>query len=59
MTDAARAPADLLIERAAMVATVDDDRREIAGGWVAIRDGVIDAVGGAGAEPPAAVEGAL
>jgi cytosine/adenosine deaminase-related metal-dependent hydrolase len=45
--------ADLLISGARLVATVDDARREIAGGWVAIRDGVIQAVGGPGAEPPA------
>jgi cytosine/adenosine deaminase-related metal-dependent hydrolase len=46
-------PADLLVERAALVATVDDDRREIRGGWVAIHDGVIIAVGAPGLEPPA------
>ena len=46
-------PVDLLIERAVSVVTVDDQRRELAGGWVAIRDGVIDAVGAPGAEPPA------
>lgn len=49
----AREPVDLLIERAALVATVDDARRELRGGWVAIRDGVIDAVGAAGSEPSA------
>ena len=37
--------ADLLIRRAALVATVDDDRRELAGGWVAITDGLISGVG--------------
>jgi len=42
-------PCDLLIAGATLVATVDDARREIAGGWVAIRDGVIEAVGTAGA----------
>ena len=36
---------DLLIHNARMVATVDPDRREIAGGWVAITDGLISAVG--------------
>ena len=46
-------PVDLLIERAVSVVTVDDQRRELAGGWVAIRDGVIESVGAAGAEPPA------
>ena len=38
--------ADLLIHGAALVATVDDDRRELAGGWVAITDGLISGVGG-------------
>ena len=37
---------DLLIKNAALVATVDDDRRELAGGWVAITDGLISGVGG-------------
>ena len=37
--------ADLLIHGAALVATVDDDRRELAGGWVAITDGLISGVG--------------
>ncbi len=46
-------PADLLVAGARLVATVDDDRREIAGGWVAITDGLVSAVGGPGAEPPA------
>jgi cytosine/adenosine deaminase-related metal-dependent hydrolase len=36
---------DLLIHNARMIATVDPDRREIAGGWVAITDGLISAVG--------------
>lgn len=36
---------DLLIHNARMVATVDPSRREIAGGWVAITDGLISAVG--------------
>jgi cytosine/adenosine deaminase-related metal-dependent hydrolase len=48
-----RAPVDLLVERATMVATVDDARREILGGWVAVSDGVVAAVGSPGAEPPA------
>ncbi len=38
-------PADLLIHDADMVATVDDLRRELPGGWVAIRDGLVSAVG--------------
>ena len=31
---------DLLIRNAALVATVDSDRRELPGGWVAITDGL-------------------
>jgi cytosine/adenosine deaminase-related metal-dependent hydrolase len=46
-------PVDLLVRGATLVATVDDDRREIAGGWVAITDGLVSAVGGPGTEPPA------
>jgi cytosine/adenosine deaminase-related metal-dependent hydrolase len=46
--------ADLLLTDAELVATVDDDRREIAGGWVAVTDGVITALGGSGdPKPPA------
>ncbi len=37
---------DLLVRDATLVATVDDDRRELAGGWVAITDGIVQAVGG-------------
>lgn len=37
--------ADLLIENAELVATVDAQRRELRGGWVAITDGLISAVG--------------
>src|SRR3954466_5115952 len=45
--------ADLLITDAELVATVDDARREIAGGWVAVTGGAISGVGGpADAEPP-------
>ena len=35
------ARADLLITDAELVATVDDARREIAGGWVAVTDGAV------------------
>ena len=45
---------DLLITDAELVATVDDDRREIAGGWVAVTDGTISGLGGPGDEKPAA-----
>ena len=45
---------DLLVTGADMVATLDESRREIAGGWVAIAGGLIAAVGGPGEAPPAA-----
>ena len=57
MTDtsaSAAPPADLLVAGAALVATCDDDRRELDGGWVAITGGVITGVGAAGDEPAAA-----
>jgi cytosine/adenosine deaminase-related metal-dependent hydrolase len=47
------APADLLVAGATLVATLDDDRTEIAGGWVAVTDGVVVGVGPPGSEPPA------
>ncbi len=37
--------ADLLVFDAWLVATVDADRREIPGGWVAITDGFVTAIG--------------
>src|SRR6478736_6424183 len=40
-----REPADLVIAGARLVATMDDGRRELNGGWVAIRDGLVSAVG--------------
>ncbi len=42
--------ADLLIHNARLVATVDADRRELPGGWVAITDGLVSGVG-ASTEP--------
>jgi cytosine/adenosine deaminase-related metal-dependent hydrolase len=47
-------PVELLVAGADLVATVDDARLEIAGGWVAVRDGRITALGPPGHEPPAA-----
>ena len=38
-------PADLVVVNARSVATLDADRRELAGGWVAITDGLVEAVG--------------
>lgn len=46
--------ADLLVEGARLVATMDDDRRELAGGWVAVTDGLISAVGSSFDVPPPA-----
>lgn len=45
---------DLVIRNARCVATLDDARRELAGGWLAITDGLIEAVGDG--EAPAAAE---
>ncbi|MBX6388835.1 MAG: 8-oxoguanine deaminase [Frankia sp.] len=47
-------PADLLVAGAELVATVDAERRELPGGWVAITDGLVSALGAAGDEPPPA-----
>jgi cytosine/adenosine deaminase-related metal-dependent hydrolase len=47
---------DLLLRDAGMVATVDDQRRELPGGWVAISGGLISGVGPAGTEPSNAGE---
>src|SRR3984957_14402075 len=44
--------ADLLVRNAILVATVDDDRRELEGGWVAITDGLVESVGASEATPP-------
>jgi cytosine/adenosine deaminase-related metal-dependent hydrolase len=49
------APVDLVVIGARLVATVDDDRRELPGGWVAIRDGLVDAVGSSTDPVPPAV----
>ena len=46
--------ADLLIRNALLVATVDDQRRELPGGWVAITGNLVEAVGSSSDEPPAA-----
>ncbi len=43
---------DLVVRNARCVATLDADRRELSNGWVAITDGLIEAVGTG--EPPAA-----
>jgi len=46
--------ADLLVQGAILVATVDEERREIRGGWVAVSDGLVSAVGGPEEQPPEA-----
>ena len=45
---------DLLIVNAGLIATVDDERREIAGGWIACTDGLISAIGTSADPPPTA-----
>ena len=45
---------DLVVVNARCVATVDETRRELAGGWVAVTDGLISAVGDG--PPPAAAQ---
>lgn len=45
---------DLLVSGAEVVVTLDDERREIPGGWVGVTDGRVASVGPAGTEPPAA-----
>ena len=47
-------PVDLLFEDAWLVATMDDERRELAGGWVAIDNGYVVAVGSGSDPVPAA-----
>lgn len=54
---AAPEPVDLLVTGAELVATMDDDRRELAGGWVACRDGFVVAVGAGGDAPPPVAPG--
>ncbi len=44
--------ADLVVSGARLVATMDDERRELAGGWVAITGGLVSGLGD-GPPPPA------
>jgi cytosine/adenosine deaminase-related metal-dependent hydrolase len=56
MSDPVQAPGtvDLLVDGALLVATCDEQRRELPGGWVAIDGGLVVAVGaGDEAHPPA------
>jgi 8-oxoguanine deaminase len=48
--------ADLLLRNARLLVTMDGSRRELAGGWVAVTGGLVQAVGGSGDEPPPAAE---
>ena len=43
---------DLLVSGADLVVTMDDDRRELPGGWVACDGGFVTAVGDAAQAPP-------
>ena len=45
---------ELLVDGAELVATLDDEDREISGGWVAVDGGLVAAVGGPGDERPRA-----
>jgi cytosine/adenosine deaminase-related metal-dependent hydrolase len=45
---------DLVVRGARLVATLDANRRELAGGWVAITDGFVEAVGSSTDPVPAA-----
>jgi cytosine/adenosine deaminase-related metal-dependent hydrolase len=47
---------DLVISNARLVATVDVERRELAGGWVAITDGFVSAIGASTDPQPTATE---
>ncbi|MDQ3476910.1 MAG: 8-oxoguanine deaminase, partial [Actinomycetota bacterium] len=46
--------AHLVVSGAELVATVDAERREILGGWVAITDGVVSGIGGPADRQPEA-----
>jgi cytosine/adenosine deaminase-related metal-dependent hydrolase len=46
--------AELLVRGADLVATMDDERRELSGGWVAITGGFVEAVGSSIDAPPEA-----
>ncbi|MGA0147003.1 MAG: 8-oxoguanine deaminase [Ilumatobacteraceae bacterium] len=54
MSTAPPASADLVVHSARLLATMDDERRELTDGWVAITNGVVSAVGSG--LPPAARE---
>ena len=45
MVDYGQSMDDLLLTNSGLIATVDNDRRELVGGWLAISDGLITSVG--------------
>ncbi|MDQ1519726.1 MAG: 8-oxoguanine deaminase, partial [Actinomycetota bacterium] len=45
---------DLVVTGAALLATVDDQRREVPGGWVAIDHGLVHSIGAPADAPPPA-----
>jgi cytosine/adenosine deaminase-related metal-dependent hydrolase len=47
-------PVDVLVHDAELVATMDADRRELRGGWVAVTDGLVVGVGSSLDAPPTA-----
>lgn len=47
---------DLLVHNATLVATVDATRRELPGGWVAVKDGLVVAVGASTDPKPTALQ---
>ena len=54
-TDADKLTHDLLIHDTSLVATMDQERREIRNGWITVKNGVISAIGTATDKPPAKV----
>ena len=54
MTEPNSAAADLLVSDARLLATVDEQGRELAGGWLAITDGLISGIGASTDPQPAA-----
>jgi cytosine/adenosine deaminase-related metal-dependent hydrolase len=47
-------PVQLVIADAELLVTMNTERREVRGGWVAVDDGIVTAVGGPGDPPPPA-----
>ena len=47
-------PYDLVIHSAELIATVDDERRELPDGWIAVQDGLIADIGSG--QAPTALE---